>query len=179
MRWQRGVKGRSWLLLSPGFAELGGCTAGLCLCVWIHVLAALVSGSWRELHRIPASRCLSCGCGTRLSWLWDSPRETSHRGAVKLVEQLSCLKPREQKSKAPSSILSAESTRFSGQPEADGLLFLCPFILLLQVWEGVTAAPVVWRIISIYLVLLCLSDVRWFLYILYMFRPSQSQRFFP
>lgn len=71
------------------------------LCVWIHVLAALVSGSWRELHRIPASRCLSCGCGTRLSWLRDSPRETSHRGAVKLVEQLSCLKPREQKSKAP------------------------------------------------------------------------------
>lgn len=128
------MKGRSWLLLSPGFAEHGG---ALPLCVWMHhVLTALVSGSWRELHRILASRCLSCGCGTRLSWLQDSPRETSRRGAVKVVEQLSCLNPHEQKSKAPSSILSAESTRFSGQPESRWLAVSVSFHFIIAGLRG-------------------------------------------
>lgn len=82
------------------------------------------------------------------------------------------LNPCEQeKSKSPS-------LRHSGQPEADGLLFLCPLVLLLRVWEGVTAAPGVWQIISICLVLLCLTDVRRSPYILCTFRLSKSRCFF-
>lgn len=72
----------------------------------------------------------------------------------------------------------AHQLRLSGQPEADGLLFLCPLVLLLRVWEGVTAAPVVWQIISICLVLLCLGDVRRSPYILCTFRLSKSRCFF-
>lgn len=48
-------------------------------------------------------------------------------------------------------------------------------VWLLQVWEGVTAAPVVWQIISTCPVVLCLNDVIESLYIAYIFRVSKSQ----